>query len=206
MLRTPLGAWNATAMWLRHVHRARPFTVIAQDPHTPTRDTKRQASAGSRWRWTQVTTSSTVWFSPNGTSLGGESAGLAATPDSYVERRRRCHSIHASGRDRRANVHRWVYSGTPHAVPAPGSSLQHRRHEAFREPPFLGNGIIGVDAVVPAETGIHWCECAWARTHGQPATSTARDGATITRRVSCARRSDASTSAGSSPSANTKPM
>ena len=54
--------------WLRHVHRARPFTVIAHEPHTPTRHAKRYASAGSRWRWIQVTTSSTVWFSAAGTS------------------------------------------------------------------------------------------------------------------------------------------
>jgi hypothetical protein len=45
---------------VRHVQRALPLTVIAHEPHMPTRHAKRYASAGSCVRWTSVTTSSTV--------------------------------------------------------------------------------------------------------------------------------------------------
>ena len=52
---------------VRQVQRGRPFTVMAHEPHMPTRQAKRYDSVGSRWRCTNVTTSSTVWFSRRGT-------------------------------------------------------------------------------------------------------------------------------------------
>jgi hypothetical protein len=53
---------------VRQVQRAWPLTVIAHEPHMPTRQAKRYDSVGSRWRCTWVTTSSTVWLSWRGTS------------------------------------------------------------------------------------------------------------------------------------------
>src|SRR6202011_4029181 len=35
------------ATWVRHVHRGRPLTIIAHEPHTPTRQANRQAQGGS---------------------------------------------------------------------------------------------------------------------------------------------------------------
>src|SRR3954451_11513186 len=52
---------------VRQVHRGRPLTVIAQDPHMPTRQANRYDSVESTLRWTQVTTSSTVWLAYKGT-------------------------------------------------------------------------------------------------------------------------------------------
>ena len=53
---------------VRQVQRARPFTVIAQEPHMPTRQANRYDSVESSERWMWVTTSSTVWLSSRGTS------------------------------------------------------------------------------------------------------------------------------------------
>jgi hypothetical protein len=49
------------------VQRGCPFTIIAHDPHIPTRHAYRYAKDGSRFCWIQTTTSRTVWLSWFGT-------------------------------------------------------------------------------------------------------------------------------------------
>ena len=50
MRRRPSLATRPT--WVRHVHRATPLTVMAHEPHMPTRQEKRYASVASMRRWT----------------------------------------------------------------------------------------------------------------------------------------------------------
>ena len=51
---------TTVATRVRQVQRGRPFTVIAHDPHMPTRHAKRYDRLGSKCRWIHVTTSRTV--------------------------------------------------------------------------------------------------------------------------------------------------
>src|SRR5260370_1325863 len=75
--RCPLSATFDT--WVRQGQRGRPLTVMAQEPHMPTRQAKREDSGGSGWRCTKGTTSSTGWVAPRGSPAWSPAGVHAAT-------------------------------------------------------------------------------------------------------------------------------
>src|SRR5688572_13026458 len=80
LCRGPISSMSPSATTetcVRHVQRALPLTVIAHEPHMPTRHAKRYDRVGSHLRWMCVTTSSTVWLSRRGT------VNSSKCPDSF---------------------------------------------------------------------------------------------------------------------------
>src|SRR2546430_16422197 len=54
--------------WVRQVQRGTPFTLIAHEPHMPTRQAQPEASVASRGRWDDDNTAGTRWLGGGGTS------------------------------------------------------------------------------------------------------------------------------------------